>query len=152
MSYRPSTPPRQSPTAAAWLRLLALCLSATVSGAQEQSLEFTGSSSMTTPKFTVDAPWILDWRVFSDFPQSVSLEIALLDGDTGMHAGLVVQRKEMGNGVKLFDEGGTYQLRIDSDLARWQILVKELTEEEAEQYTPKQKGLQRDSPFRQRQN
>lgn len=119
--------------------------------ADNQSLEFTGSSSMTTPKFTVEAPWIIDWRVFSDFPQSVSIEIALLDGATGMHAGLIKQTKELGNGVKLFTESGTYQLRIDSDLARWQILVKELTKEEAEQYTPKQKGFQRDSPFRQRQ-
>ena len=152
MSYRLSAPRRRRPNAACWLPVLALCLSATVSGAQEQSLEFKGSNSMTTPKFTVEAPWILDWRVFSDFPQSVSIEIALLDGTTGMHKGLVVQTKEMGNGVKLFNEGGTYQLRIDSDLARWQVLVKELTKEEAEQYTPKQKGFQRDSPFRQRQN
>jgi hypothetical protein len=132
------------------LLLFALFLSAAVSWAENQSLEFTGSSSTTTPKFTVEAPWILDWRVFSDFPQSMSIEIALLDGDTGMHAGLVKQTKELGNGVKLFTESGTYQLRIDSDLARWQVLVKELTEEEAEQYTPKQKGFQRDSPFRQR--
>jgi hypothetical protein len=151
MSYRPSTT-RRRPIAARWLPALALCLSAIVSGAEKQSLEFKGTSSMTTPKFTVEAPWILDWRVFSDFPQSVSIEVALLDGTTGMHKGLVVQTKEMGNGVKLFNESGTYQLRIDSDLARWQVLVKELTEEEAEQYTPKQKGFQRDSPFRQRQN
>jgi hypothetical protein len=135
-----------------WLPVLALCLSVSVSKAEEQSLEFTGSSSTTTPKFTVEAPWIIDWRVFSDFPQSMSIEIALLDGATGMHAGLVQQTKELGNGVKLFEEGGTYQLRIDSDLARWQVLVKELTTEEAEQYTPKQKGFRRDSPFRQRQN
>lgn len=136
-----------------WTTLLALCfLAGTAAAQQEEALEFTGSSSTTTPKFTVEAPWILDWRVFSDFPQSVSIEVALLDGTTGLHEGLVLQRKEMGNGVKLFNEGGTYQLRIDSDLARWQILVKELTEEEAEQYTPKQKGFQRDSPFRQREN
>lgn len=136
-----------------WTSVLALCvLASTAAAQQDEPLEFTGSSSMTTPKFTVEAPWILDWRVFSDFPQSVSLEVALLDGTTGMHEGLVVQTKEMGNGVKLFNESGTYQLRIDSDLARWQILVKELSEEEAEQYTPKQKGFQRDSPFRQRDN
>jgi hypothetical protein len=150
MSHRPSTSRRRR-NVASWLPLLALTLSVGVSKAENQSLEFTGSSSMTTPKFTVEAPWILDWRVFSDFPQSVSIEIALLDGTTGLHAGLVVQTKEMGNGVKLFDEGGTYQLRIDSDLARWQILVKELTREEAEQYLPKRKGFQRDSPFRQGQ-
>jgi hypothetical protein len=135
-----------------WTPVLAICLLASVSRAQEQPLEFTGSSSTTTPKFMVEAPWILDWRVFSDFPQSVSIEIALLDGTTGMHRGLVLQTKEMGNGVKLFDEGGTYQLRIDSDLARWQILVRELTEEEAKQYTPKEEGFRRDSPFRQREN
>lgn len=135
---------------AALLLLSALLLSAIASRAENQSLEFAGSSSTTTPKFTVEAPWILDWRVFSDFPQSMSIEIALLDGTTGMHAGLVKQTKELGNGVRLFEKGGTYQLRIDSDLARWQILVKELTTEEAELYTPKQKGLQRGSPFRQR--
>jgi len=135
-----------------WMPVLALGLFASVSPAQEEPLEFKGSSSMTTPKFTVEAPWILDWRVFSDFPQSVSIEIALLDGTTGMHQGLVLQRKEMGNGVKLFNESGSYQLRIDSDLARWQILVKELTEEEAKLYTPQEDGLQRDSPFRQRLN
>ncbi|HEX5765837.1 MAG TPA: hypothetical protein VFY27_09735 [Woeseiaceae bacterium] len=133
--------------------LFALCFLAGMAAAQqEEALEFKGSSSTTTPKFTVEAPWILDWRVFSDFPQSVSIEIALLDGTTGMHDGLVLQTKEMGNGVKLFNEGGTYQLRIDSDLARWQILVKELTKEEAEQYTPKETGFQRDSPFRRRDN
>jgi hypothetical protein len=92
MSYRLSTP-RQRPIAARWLPALALCLSAVVSGAQEQSLEFKGSSNMTTPKFTVEAPWILDWSVFSDFLQSVSIEIALLDGTTSMHKGLVVQTK-----------------------------------------------------------
>jgi hypothetical protein len=136
-----------------WTTSIVLCFLASAATAQqEESLEFTGSSSTTTPKFTVEAPWILDWRVFSDFPQSVSIEIALLDGTTGMHDGLVLQRKELGNGVKLFNEGGTYQLRIDSDLARWQILVRELTEAEAEQYTPKEKGFQRDSPFRQREN
>lgn len=149
MSYRSSMSPGQR--LKGWLPVLALCLSASVAKADEQSLEFTGSSSTTTPKFTVEAPWIIDWRVFSDFPQSMSIEIALLDGTTGMHAGLVKQTKELGTGVKLFEESGTYQLRIDSDLARWQVLVKELTTEEAEQYLPKQKGFRRDSPFRQRQ-
>lgn len=140
------------PLAGRWLPLLALCVLAAAAKAQDEPIEFSGSNSTTTPKFEVQAPWILDWRVFSDFPQSVSIEIALLDGTTGTHAGLVLQRKEMGNGVKLFTESGTYQLRIDSDLARWQIIIKELTEEEAGQYTPKQRGFTQDSPFRQPEN
>lgn len=133
--------------------LLLLCFLGGAAAAQQQeALEFAGSSGTTTPKFTVEAPWILDWRIFSDFPQSVSVEVHLLDGTTGRHEGLVLKTKDMGNGVKLFKEGGTYRLRIDSDLARWQILIKELTEEEAEQYTPKDPGARRDSPFRQRGN
>ena len=149
MSNKPSNR-HQRNRCGSWFPALTFCLAASLAHAQEQSLEFTGSSSMTTPKFEVEAPWILDWRVFSDFPQSLSIEIALLDATTNTHQGVVVQTKNMGNGVRLFDEGGSYKLRIDSDLARWQILVKELTEEEAEQYTPKQKGFERDSPFRQR--
>jgi hypothetical protein len=141
---------RQHPGGRHWLPGVILCLLAPALQAQDETIEFTGSSSTTTPKFEVTAPWILDWRVFSDFPQSLSMEVALLDATTGMHEGLVLQTKEMGNGVKLFNESGSYQLRIDSDLARWQILIKELTAEEAEQYTPKEKGFRRDSPFRQR--
>jgi hypothetical protein len=133
-----------------WLLAAMLCVVAPALQAQEGQIEFKGASSTTTPKFEVQAPWILDWRIFSDFPQSLSIEVALLDAASGMHEGLVLQTKEMGNGVKLFNESGSYRLRIDSDLARWQILIKELTKEEAEQYTPKQQGFRRDSPFRQR--
>ncbi|MEX2494580.1 MAG: hypothetical protein WD448_00745 [Woeseia sp.] len=134
-----------------WTAAVVLCFFATVVQAQEERLEFTGSASSTTAPFKVEAPWILDWRVFSDFPQSMSIEISLMDAKTGLHEGSVVQTREMGNGVKLFDEGGSYQLRIDADLVRWQILVKELTEEEAEQYTPKQDRFLENSPFRQRE-
>ena len=49
----------------------------------------------------------------------------------------MLHTKVKGNGVKLFRQGGTYQLRISSSLARWRIRVEQLTEEEAERYTPK---------------
>lgn len=133
------------------LLLAGFCLATVPASAQTQVVEFQGSSSMTSERFEVEAPWILDWRVYSDFPQSLTVEIALLDGRTGMHAGQVLQTKEMGNGVKLFNESGSYRLRIDSDLARWHIIVSELTEEEAERYTPMQpSGPLQNSPFRSR--
>lgn len=133
-----------------WLVAAALSCSAILAHGQEESLEFTGTTSKTTATFDVEAPWIIDWRVFSDFPQSMSIELSLLNAATGLHEGSVVQTKQMGNGVKLFRESGSYQLRIDSDLARWQIIVKELTEEEAEQYKPKENRRLLNNPFRQR--
>jgi hypothetical protein len=120
------------------LAMVGLCFLASGASAQDDDvLEFKGTNSTVTPAFEVQAPWILDWRIYTDFPQSMSLEIALLDATTGMHDGQVLQTKKTGTGVKLFEEGGSYKLRIDSDLARWQLLIKELTPEEAEQYTPK---------------
>jgi hypothetical protein len=122
------------------LAIVGLCLLASGAPAQDGDvLEFKGTNSTVTPAFEVQAPWILDWRIYTDFPQSMSLEIALLDATTGMHDGQILQTKEMGTGVKLFEEGGSYKLRIDSDLARWQLLIKELTPEEAEQYTPRER-------------
>ena len=39
--------------------------------------------------------------------------------------------------MKLFNTSGLYQLRISSTLARWTVKIDQLTEEEAERYTPK---------------
>ena len=122
--------------------LIALCVMALAGAARAQDdgvIEFKGSSSMVTPEFEVEAPWVLDWRAFSDFPQSMYIEIALLDSVTGLHQGVVAETRDVGTGVKMFHESGAYKLRINSDLVRWQVLVKELTEEEAARYTPRQR-------------
>lgn len=103
--------------------------------------EFTGTGSTTTAEFEVRAPWILDWRVNSDYQQSMAIEISLVDGKTGYLVGLVVQTKRPGDGVRLFNEGGSYRVRISSTLARWDIKIEELTPAEAELYTPKKRGL-----------
>jgi hypothetical protein len=49
----------------------------------------------------------------------------------------VLHTKAKGNGVRLFKQGGHYQLRISSTLARWRIKVEQLTTEEAELYSPR---------------
>ncbi len=51
--------------------------------------------------------------------------------------GRVLHTKFKGNGLKLFAEGGTYQLRISATLARWRVKIEQITPEEAEQYTPR---------------
>jgi len=99
--------------------------------------EFKGSGNTTTAIFRVESPWILDWRLDGDFDQLVGLEITLIEAKTSRHVGRVLYTKRRGNGVKLFQTAGLYQLRISSTLARWTVRIDQLTREEAEQYTPK---------------
>ena len=110
-----------------------------VSSAQGAQLvrEFSGSNNSTTPTFTVEAPWILDWRLYGDYDQLVALEVTLVEAKTGRHIGQVLHTKRKGNGVRLFRQGGTYQLRVSGSLARWTLKVQQLTPEEAERYTPR---------------
>ena len=99
--------------------------------------EFQGSSSTTTAEFLVKAPWLLDWRVNGEYSKVIGFEVDLLDVRSGLHAGRILKTKRVGNGVKLFDKGGLYKLRIDASLARWQIKIEEITKEEAARYTPR---------------
>jgi hypothetical protein len=41
--------------------------------------------------------------------------------------------------VRLFHEGGSYVLKVDSSLASWTLRVIQLTKQEAETYKPKEK-------------
>ena len=122
----------KSLTAAALLALLA----SSVQGAQLVR-EFRGSNDRTTLSFTVEAPWILDWRLDGDYDQLVALEVTLVEAKTGRHVGQVLHTKRKGNGVRLFRKGGTYQLRVTGSLARWTLKIQQLTPEEAELYTPR---------------
>ncbi len=110
-----------------------------VSAANSRSLvrEFSGNKNTTTAEFRVEGPWLLDWRLDSEYGQMVALDISLIDARTGKHLGRVLHTKFIGNGLKLFDDGGTYQLRISSTLARWRVKIEQITPEEAELYTPR---------------
>lgn len=117
------------------LSFIPLLLSATADS-KELVTSLSGSGSTTTREFEVQAPWIVDWRVNSDFPQSMAIEVSLVDASTGFHNGLIVQTKHAGNGVRLFRQSGRYKFRISTTLAYWTLRVEELSREEAEQYTP----------------
>ncbi len=107
--------------------------------------EFRGDKNTITAEFRVDGPWLLDWRLDADYEQLVALDIALIDARTGKHMGRVLHTKYKGNGLKLFEEGGVYQLRISSTLARWRIKIEQITPEEVEQYTPRKDN--KEGPF-----
>ena len=99
--------------------------------------EFTGSRSTNTADFEVKGPWILDWRVAGDFPHMLAIDVAMVDADTGVHQGRVLKTKWAGTGVRLFNESGRYRFQVTSTLVRWRLKVEEITEQEAELYTPK---------------
>ena len=105
--------------------------------AEELIREFSGTASTITSEFKVTGPWLLDWRVNSDYSRFMAVDIILLDGKTGFQIGKVKHKKEPDNGVRLFESGGRYKLRIDSSHTRWQVKIIEISRSEAELYTPK---------------
>lgn len=109
--------------------------------AEQLVREFSGSRTVETAEFEVEAPWLIDWRVNSEFPESMGLTIVLNNAPSGTHAGTVMKTKYRGNGLRLMDEGGRFSLKVDAVLANWTIKVIQLTPEEVELYTPKEKGL-----------
>ena len=120
-----------------FLSLLVLALVAAPAAAKTRVAEFKGTSNTTTAIFRVESPWVLDWRLDGDFEQMMGLEITLIDATNSRHVGRVVKTKVRSNGVRLFHEGGLYQLRVHSTLARWTVRIDQLTREEAELYQPK---------------
>ncbi len=106
-------------------------------GAAKIIREFSGDRSVTTAEFEVQAPWLLDWRVNSNYKESMGLEISLVDAETGFLVGRIFKTKYAGNGIKLFDSSGRYRLRVSSTLTTWNFKVKELSKDEAELYSPK---------------
>ena len=117
--------------------IILVALVATTAVAKETVKEFRGTTTMTTQPFVVESPWILDWRLDGDYDQLIALDITLVEARTGKHVGRVLHTKYKGNGVKMFYESGMYQLRISTTLGRWRVRIEQLTEEEAELYTPK---------------
>lgn len=100
--------------------------------------EFSGRGAATTREFEVKAPWILDWRINSEYQRRMKIEIHLVDGVTGFHRGQILKEWQAGNGVRLFNQSGRYRLRISTSFANWRLKIEELTPDEAELYTPRQ--------------
>jgi hypothetical protein len=116
--------------------LLAMCgLSASLAGG-ELVREFKGSRSTQTAEFEARAPWIMDWRVTSEFGEGPAVDVSLLEGGSGIHLGSVLQTRMPGNGVRMFNESGRFAFRVNATMANWTLRVEQLTPEEAEAYTP----------------
>jgi hypothetical protein len=105
--------------------------------AEESIAEFKGRGNRTTAEFTVRGPWIIDWRINSNYTHMLSFDVDLVDGRTGVLKGSVLRTKRLGNGVRLFQESGSYRLRINGSFIDWHLKIKKLTPEEAKLYTAK---------------
>ena len=116
---------------------LLLILAAVSASAEELIVEFKGSGNRTTAEFTVRGPWILDWRINSDYTRMLAFDLDLVDGRTGVLKGNVLRTKILGNGVRLFNQSGSYRFRINGSFIDWHLKVKKLTPAEAELYTPR---------------
>ena len=106
-------------------------------GAEELIVEFHGSGNQTSAEFKVRGPWILDWRINSNYSHMLSFDLDLVDGRTGVLKGSVLRTKRLGNGVRLFNDSGSYRFRINGSFIDWHLKVKKLTQAEAELYTRK---------------
>ena len=115
--------------------ILMILLASTLN-AKELVTSFNGTDNMTTRSFEVEGPWILDWWVNTDFPSGFLIEIHLLDASTGFQHARVLRTRYPGNGVKLFQEGGRFKFRISSSLARWNLRVEEISQDEVKMYKP----------------
>jgi hypothetical protein len=126
-------------------RLMIACVVLLMAGnvpvvhSEELVRQFSGSRSTETAEFEVRSPWLVDWRVNSEFPSSMGIAVTLAYGVTGYHAGNVFKTKAPGNGLRLIEEGGRFKFKVDAAVADWTIKVIQLTPEEAEQYTPREK-------------
>lgn len=117
--------------------ITALLIASLNAHAADTVKEFRGTGNTTTAIFTVEAPWLLDWNLNGDYDALIALDITLVEAYTGRHVGRILHTKRKGNGLKLFDHGGQYQLRVSSTLARWTLKVQQIQPEEKELYTPR---------------
>jgi hypothetical protein len=117
--------------------LMALFLATSTAHGKQRIVEFKGSEGKTTAEFEVRAPWIADWRTHGDYPGKMAVNINLMSSPAGDYVGKIVTTKYVDNGVRLFNEGGTFRFQVNSSLASWTLRVEELTRAEAEEYIPK---------------
>ena len=119
---------------------LLMAMASTDVSAEQIVREFSGDRSKDTVEFEVKAPWLIDWLVNTDYPGEMGLAIVLINAGSETYAGRVVKTKSPGDGLRLMNESGRFRFKIDAALARWNIKVVQLTEEEVELYRPKSAG------------
>ncbi len=103
------------------------------SAADTEPVRFDGKDNGRTAVFETEGPWMLDWSISSDLPAHAVFEMRLHDGASGDFAGRIVELHGTGNGLKLFEEGGDYQIAIVARNVAWELKISQLTKKQAAQ-------------------
>lgn len=104
--------------------------------AGEVIAEFKGSRNARTAIFETDGPWLLEWRINSNYRMQQAFELNLINAETGFFDSRILQTKRTGSGLKLFRNEGRFRFEISANFTDWYLTVEQLTEEEAEKYLP----------------
>ncbi len=103
------------------------------SAADTEPVRFDGKDNGRTAVFETDGPWLLDWSIRSEAPLLAVFEMRLHDGASGKFIGSLVELHSPGSGLKLFEEGGRYQIAIVANNVTWELEVSQISEEQAAQ-------------------
>lgn len=107
---------------------------AQTAAAGEVIAEFSGSRNARTASFEVDGPWLLEWRINSDYRMQQAFELNLINAETGFFDSRILQTRRVGSGLKLFRNTGRFRFEVSANFTDWYLTVEQLTEEEAAQY------------------
>ena len=101
------------------------------SAAGAEPVRFNGEDNGRTAVFEMAGPWILDWTIGSNLPAHAVFEMRLHEGTSGDFVGRIVELHGTGSGLKLFDEGGSYQIAIVATNVTWELKISRISEEQA---------------------
>jgi hypothetical protein len=101
------------------------------SAADADRMRFEGEGNSRTAVFETSGPWMLDWSIRSDVPSLAIFEMRLHEGASGDYIGILAELRGTGSGLKLFEEGGEYQIAIVAHNVAWELEITEVSEEQA---------------------
>lgn len=115
---------------------IALAAGTRTAEAGEIILNAKGDGSTRTATFRAKGPWLLSWRINSNYRNQSAFELNLIDADTGYFHSRVIRKPRSLNGLKLFRETGTFRFEVNTTFTYWTLVVEELTEDEADAMVP----------------
>lgn len=105
--------------------------SCVVWAADTDRIRFDGEGNGLTAVFEIEGPWMLDWSLHTDAPTLAVFEMRLHEGASGDFIGRLMELHGTGNGLKLFEQGGAFQIAIVASHVAWELEISPVSEEQA---------------------
>lgn len=94
---------------------------------------YEGNGSGQTPVFRMDSAWLVDWRSNNEFPRTATIELQLLEADSGRVLGIINQAQGQARGLKLIPQSGAFRIAVQARGVQWQMDLIEVSEARAGQ-------------------